>query len=271
MESSKDADSGQVSDSAAEIYDRFFVPALFGAWARPLCRAVDLQAGQRVLDLACGTGATTRAALAAVGPGGAVTGLDRNAGMLEVARARAPTIDWVEGRAETLPFPDAAFDAAICQFGLMFFEDRPAALREMTRVVRPGGGLALTVWDRVETSPGYARMIALLGRLFGARVAKALLAPYLLGDLADLRALQAQVGWQDARIETQDRQARFPSIRDWVTLDVRGWTLSDMIDEAQFALLVESAERELADLAGPDGAVVFPAPAHIVSRTRPLD
>jgi len=261
------ASTGQVTANAAEIYDAFFVPALFGEWAGPLCATAQLAAGNRVLDIACGTGATTRAAQAIVGLEPLVTGLDCNAGMLRVARMRAPNISWVDGRAEALPFADASFDAALCQFGLMFFEDKVAALREMTRVVRPGGRIALSVWDDVRNSPGYARMIALLERLFGTEVADALRAPFVLGCQPVLRRLLDKAGLADAAVETRTGSARFPSMFDWVRMDVRGWTLTDMIDDDQFDVLVRAAERELSGFVGPDGRVAFASPAHIASFT----
>lgn len=270
MNMAKDAAAtGQVSTSAAEIYDEFFVPALFGEWAGPLCAAAGLVAGDQVLDVACGTGATTRVARSEVGTGGSVKGLDRNEGMLKVARSRAPDLSWVEGRAEALPFPDAAFDAVLCQFGLMFFDDRAAALREMSRVVRPSGKAVVSVWDTAETSPGYARMIALIDRLFGSDAANALRAPFVLGEKDALRSVLRDGGWEDATVTTEIGTARFASIFEWVRMDVRGWTLADMIDDEQFSALVAAAERELAVFAGPDGSVAFPAPAHIITWTRP--
>ncbi|MBV7379153.1 methyltransferase domain-containing protein [Maritimibacter dapengensis] len=261
----RDAKAGQVSGSAAEIYDAFFVPALFGAWAGQLCDAAGVSSGEKVLDVACGTGATAREALAQVGARGHVTGLDRNDGMLAVAAARTPDVDWVEGMAEDLPFEDACFDRVLCQFGLMFFDDRAAALREMRRVLRPGGRLGLSVWDRAEASPGYARMIGLIGDMFGAEAADALRAPFVLGDRDALRRVLADGRLGDARVETVAGEARFSSIREWVRMDVRGWTLSDLIDDAGFEALVAAAEGACADFVGDGGVVRFAAPAHLVT------
>jgi ubiquinone/menaquinone biosynthesis C-methylase UbiE len=128
-----DAAPATVADrSPADVYDEQFVPALFAPWGPVLCDAARIAPGQRVLDVACGTGALTVAAAARVGPGGAVIGLDANPQMLAVARRKHPAgIEWIDGRAEALPFPDASFDAVASQFGLMFFDDRAAALREM--------------------------------------------------------------------------------------------------------------------------------------------
>ena len=107
-----DAATGQVIRSAADVYEEFFVPALFQEWATRMANAAQLASGQKVLDVACGTGVLAREAAARVAPGGAVTGLDRNEAMLTVARRRAPALEWRLARAESLPFADAAFDAS---------------------------------------------------------------------------------------------------------------------------------------------------------------
>lgn len=258
------AAAGQVSGSAAEIYDQFFVPALFGEWASPLCDTADIRSGHAVLDIACGTGATTREAAARVNPAGRITGLDRNDGMLAVARARAPEIEWIEGLAEELPFADGSFDAVLCQFGLMFFDDRAQALRQMRRVVRPGGKIAVTVWDDAATSPGYDGMISLIDEMFGEAAANALRAPFVLGNKQAVTSVLDEGGLTGATVTTRQGTARFPSIREWVRTDVRGWTLADFIDDAGYEALVEAAEDKLGHFAGDDGSVAFAAPAHIV-------
>lgn len=258
------ATTGQVSKPAAEIYDEFFVPALFGEWAGHLCDAARIGLGHHVLDVACGTGATTREAALRVGLGGRVVGLDRNEGMLAVAAARSPEIDWVEGLAEEPAYPDESFDAVLCQFGLMFFDDRAKALREMKRLVRPNGRVALTVWDDVANSPGYAGMIGLIDTLFGRGAADALRAPFVLGDKRKLQSLLDDAGLSGVTVTTMTGNARFASIREWVRMDVRGWTLADFIDDEGFEALVSLAEKELAQFAGSGGKVCFPAPAHVV-------
>jgi SAM-dependent methyltransferase len=225
--------------------------------------------GESVLDVACGTGALACEAARRVRPGGTVTGLDRNEGMLAVARRKARDIEWRIGPAESLPFADATFDAVVCQFGLMFFEDRVAALREMWRALRPGGRLAVAVWDALESSPGYASMTALLQRLFGEHVANALRAPFVLGDPEELRSLCARAGIPRVEIRTPGGTARFPSVEAWVRTDVRGWTLADLIDEAQYRVLLREADRELAGYVQEDGTVKFPCPAHVVTAAKP--
>jgi SAM-dependent methyltransferase len=260
---------GQVSRSAADVYEDFFVPALFREWAPRVAEAGGISAGQHVLDVACGTGVLAREAALRVGPSGAVAGLDRNQGMLAVARRVAPAIEWREGMAESLPFPDEKFDAVVSQFGLMFFEDRVAALMEMMRVLRPGGQLAIAVWDALDRTPGYAAMTALLRRLFGEEIADVLRAPFSLGDTDLLVSLAAMSALAESHIKREFGKARFPSITDWVRTDVKGWTLAELVDEDQYHVLLQEAERELATFVQSDGSVEFDAPALIMTACKP--
>lgn len=263
------ADRGQVSDAAAVVYETLLVPALFAEWASPLCDAAHVGPGMEVLDVACGTGVAAREAHRLVEPGGAVTGLDLNEGMLAVARNAAPRIGWRTGAAEMLPLTDATFDAVICQFGLMFFDDRAAALREMARVLRPGGRAAVAVWHTAEDSPGWSGMIRLLDRLIGRAAGDALRAPFALGRREDLGRVLEAGGWSDATVTSRKGMARFPSMADWVRINVRGWTFSDMVDDGQETALVDAAQHELAALIRPDGSVLFEHGAYIATLAKP--
>ncbi len=258
-------DTGQLTGSAAEVYEEFFVPALFGEWAPRLCDALGVGKDTRVLDVACGTGSFAREALRC---GATVTGVDRNPGMLAVARRMDGVIDWREGLAEQLPFEDGSFQAVGSQFGLMFFEDRAKALAEMWRVTRPRGAMGVIVWDALERTPGYRAMVGLLQHLFGDDIANGLRAPFVLGDPGEVRELFEAAGIPDARIETIIGEARFPSIADWVRTDVKGWTLADAIDDAQYARLQKEAQKELAGFVKRDGSVRFDSPAHIVTAVK---
>jgi SAM-dependent methyltransferase len=219
--------------------------------------------------VACGTGVAAREAARRVGSQGSVIGLDRNPDMLAVAARAAPDIDWRLGLAEDLPFDDATFDVVISQFGLMFFDDRVAALKDMMRVLKPNGRLVVAVWDRLERSPGYAAVTALLERLFDDRIADAMRAPFVLGETDELRSLFASAGIEDARISSQDGTARFPSIEAWVHTDVKGWTLADLIDDEQYERLQAESLRALAPFRQDDGTVAFAAPAHLVTAVKP--
>ena len=261
-------EQGQVIQSAAEVYEQFFLPALFQQWAAPVVAAAKIDAGQRVLDVACGTGVVARLAAEQVGAAGQVVGLDVNTGMLAVARQTAAQIEWREGQAEALPFADDSFDAVVSQFGLMFFMDRILAIQEMMRVLRPGGTLAVAVWDSLDNTPGYAAVVVLLQRLFGEEAADGLRMPYVLGETAVLHQLFSQAGYPQIALDTYLGKARFPSIESWMYTDIKGWTLADMIDDAQFAELLTEAAVELRPFLNADGTISFTAPAHIVTLTK---
>ena len=265
----EESERGQINRSATEIYDEFFVPALFAEWADRVLMAAAIVPGERVLDVACGTGALTRAVAARLGSSGSVIGLDVNDGMLAVARRKAPGLDWRQGRAEALPFEGESFDAVVSQFGLMFFEDRRAALREMVRVLRRGGRLAVAVWDALDRAPGYAALTGLLRRLFGDRAADALRAPFALGDPSALRSLFETADISSTALTTHKGTARFPSIKAWMYTEIKGWALAEMIDDARFERLLAEAEKVLRPFLTADGTVAFEAPAHIVTATKP--
>ena len=173
-----DTDRGQVSASAAEVYDAFFVPALFDQWTDVVLDVADVRSGHRVLDVGCGTGVLARAAHARVGAHGHVAGVDPNDGMLTIARQAGPDIEWQTGLAEQLPYPDHSFDRTVSQFALMYFTDPEGALSEICRVTRPEGQVALAVWDRLDNNRGYARLATLVEELFGSDAADAIRVPF---------------------------------------------------------------------------------------------
>lgn len=258
-------DTGQVAASAADIYDSFFVPALFSEWPVRVLKAAGVGAGHDVLDVACGTGVLARAAFDQVGPSGSVTGIDINDGMLAVARKHAAAVTWQTGDAGALPFSDGSFDRVVSQFGLMFFPDRPRALQEMRRVTRAGGRVAVAVWGTLASTPGYAAMAGLLNDLFGADVANSIEAPYCLGDRDALASVLVEAGIPDARIDTFVGRAQFASLDAWLYTDIRGWTLASVIDDADYARLAAAAPDALSAFVQADGSVRFDAPAHIAS------
>ena len=180
-EPSTDAAAGQVSTAAAEVYEQFFVPALFRQFAEPMLDVVAAGDGDRLLDVGAGTGVVGRAALKRVGGRGSVVAVDPNEGMLTVAERLAPAMDTRRGVAEQLPVDRAEMNCVTCQFALMFFSDRRRAVEEMRRVLRPGGRVAVATWASVGDSPGYAAMVELLEEEIGDWAADALRAPFCLG------------------------------------------------------------------------------------------
>lgn len=263
-----EASTGQVNTDAARVYDEFFLTALFEQWPPHVVVRSGMGRGEHVLDVACGTGVLARAAADAVGSEGRVVGVDINDGMLAVAAQNAPQIDWRRAPAESLPFATASFDRVVSQFGLMFFEDPVAAVTEMLRVLRPGGRLVVAVWSSLNETPGYAAMVQLLERLFGAEVSGALEAPFSLGDSERLREICLQAGAVEPSVETVPGTCVFPSLDRWVQTDVKGWTLADLIDDEQLEQLRREAPSALASYVRSDGKVEFEAPAKLVVATK---
>lgn len=252
---------------AAEAYEALFVRALFAEWAPRMADAVGVEEGERVLDVGSGTGVLAREVATRIGGDGMVVGVDPNPGMLAVAQSITPAVEWREGVAESLPFPDESFDAAVSQFSLMFFRDQSRAVREMLRVLRPGGRMAVVVWDRLANNPGYGTLVALLDRTAGQPAADGLRGPFALGDRDSLATLFDGAGLRAAEISTHSGTARFPSIRAMVEADLRGWlpVVGVVLPEDLIREILEEAEEALKPYVTSEEAVAFPTSAHIVT------
>lgn len=196
----------------AEGYERYMVPVLFAPFASRLLDTASPRTGDRILDLACGTGIVARHAASRLGSGAEITGIDRSAQMLSVARDTAAQqrlrIDWREGRAEALPLAESAFDLVLCQFGLMFFDDRPAAVREMRRVVTDGGRAFILVWQDLSQHPFYETLHRVIERRVGI---SALQDIFSLGDVGVLRAMFTSAGFDRVEVTPWSMRARFPA------------------------------------------------------------
>jgi SAM-dependent methyltransferase len=208
-----------VPGGGAEIYETVFVPAMMGEWASRAIALASPQAGERILDVAAGTGALTRLAAKSVGPNGRVVGLDLNSDMLDVARtsgseATAAPIEWREGDASALPFDDESFDVAFCAFGLMFFPDRVGALTEMRRVLRPEGRLTLMVWGAMSKCPGQMAMKESWTRHFGPDAAGLFDRQHSLGDPAGVSSLVDAAGFKQTKVNAAMGSVRLPSPED---------------------------------------------------------
>lgn len=238
----------QFVGNVPENYERHLVPSIFAPWAQDLIEAAALRPGERVLDIACGTGIVARTAARTVGSGATVVGLDLSAPMLAVARAAAEaeglSVEWREGSAVTLPLADATFDVSFCQQGLQFFSDRAAALSEAYRILTPGGRLVLSVWRGIENSRGFAVLVDALTRHI-SREAGALMTsgPFGLSNTDELYALIAGAGFSDITIRPVVKALRFPSSNEFVLHYTAGSALASLVaaanDGARSALLAE--------------------------------
>ena len=267
----------QVAGNAADVYERALVPAIFAPWAPLVVALAEPKPGERVLDVACGTGVVARLASQRVGRTGGVVGLDLNPGMLAVAAASAAgpaatgaPIVWREGSAVAMPLADGSFDVVCCQLGLQFFADRSAALAEMHRVLVPGGRLGLMVWRSIEHSPGFGIFAGALARHVSGEAAEIIRAPFALGDAEQLRKLIGAASFRDVVVRPVAGTVRFPSAARFVQDQVAGSPLAGHVakvsDEARAVLA-----REIEEGLGPylDGAAVaFPIEAHLASARR---
>jgi ubiquinone/menaquinone biosynthesis C-methylase UbiE len=261
----------------AQMYEHYFVPAMFLPWTTLLLRHAALQSRERVLDVACGTGIVARRAAPLVGADGQVVALDLNTAMLGVARALpAPsgaTIDWQEGNAMALPFAEGAFDVVLCQHGLPFVPDRAGAVREMRRVLLPGGRALVMVLQSLGRHPVFEALMESVARHLSLPVS-AVMIPFALCDADELQALFTAAGFAKVEILPESTMVRFPEPERFVPLAV----ISSAAAVPAFAQLEAPARAALVESVRGDveptlrryrdaDVVTFPMFAHLAVAT----
>ncbi|MCC5907654.1 MAG: methyltransferase domain-containing protein [Balneolaceae bacterium] len=257
--------------NTATNYEKLMVPALFVSWAERVLDEAGVEPGDRILDVACGTGIVARIAIKRTGSNGtSVTGLDPNPGMLAVAESKMSTTEWKEGVAEEIPFEDESFDVVVSQFGLMFFQDKSEALREMVRVLAPGGRLVVAVFDSLDNNPGYRAMTEIFAQVAGEEVADALRGPFSLGDTEKLKELCSKSGLSSAKVTTHSGKASFPDVLTMVLADVKGWfPLAGIhLTDEQIEEIVQQLESDLQEYISSDERLEFPMPAHFIKASK---
>jgi len=256
---------------AGRAYEALFVAAIFQPWTRHLVDGAHVKKGLHVLDVACGTGVLARHALSVSGTSGRVVGVDPAPGMIAAAREIEPAIDWILGSAEELRFGDAVFDCTVSQFGMMFFSDRHVAASEMFRVTKPGGSLAVAVWNSIENNPAYGAIISVLDEEVSVAAGDALRLPYSLGDSEEVTGIFKRVGFTDITVETKTELATFPGSRTMVEAELRGWLpLFDIhLTEKKIADVLVKSDSKLSKYAAKSGEAVFPVSAHVLTAHKP--
>ncbi|HET8648583.1 MAG TPA: class I SAM-dependent methyltransferase, partial [Gemmatimonadales bacterium] len=205
------------------IYEQELVPPLFQPWGEPLLDAAAVGPGDRVLDLACGTGIVARLARKRVGSGGKVVGVDVNAPMLAVAREAGPEVEWREGNAMSLPLADdEVFDVVTCQQGLQFFPDRDAAAREMFRALTPNGRLAVSTWRTDEEFPFLRELRRIAERRLGPITDRR----HVFGEAGPIEQLLRGAGFHDVHSSQTTRTVHFADGATFVRLNA--WALVGM-------------------------------------------
>src|SRR4051794_32565409 len=193
--------------SIPENYDRYMVPLIFEPFAADLARRAASLSPGAVLEVAAGTGVVTRALAPKLSPGASYVVTDLNQPMLDYAasqQAADSRVQWRQADALALPFEDAAFDLVCCQFGAMFFPDRPAGYREARRVLTPGGRFLFNVWDRIEENVFADDVTNALASIFPGDPPRFLArTPHGYHDTALIRRDLEGAGFSRVRIETR--------------------------------------------------------------------
>jgi ubiquinone/menaquinone biosynthesis C-methylase UbiE len=258
----------QLGDNAARIYEEQKVPSMFRSLAEATLRQVEVPEGAHVTDIACGIGIVGRLIVEKVGKSGSVTGVDLNAGMIEVAKRSQPSgVKWHQEDVTALPFPDASFEMAFCQQGLQFFPDKVAALSEVRRVLKPDGTLILTVWSAVPALG--AAMPEGLGRYVSSEAAKSALGPFMFNDLEIIKALFIESGFPDIETETLVVERIIGPARESIPLELGGGGFADDIeklDSATKAALIDGIGEALKDYRKDDGFSI-PQSTHLIRAT----
>lgn len=243
------------------IYERVLVGPMFRPWGELLLDRLRPASGERLLDVACGTGIVARLARARVGASGAVVGVDLSPDMLAVATAAAPDIEWRAGSALDLPLGDGErFDVATCQQGFQFFADRAAAAGQLRRATAPGGRIGVSTWRSVAEHPTFAALQAVAERHLGPIVDQR----HTFGDGAELAALLAAAGFEDVDVTTVTQRHRFDDGAMFVRLNgmalvgmsAAGKTMTDEERKAAATAIAADSASVLAAMSDGPAAVL---------------
>jgi ubiquinone/menaquinone biosynthesis C-methylase UbiE len=240
-------DARDYGGTGPQNYQKYFVPAIGAPLADELIRTASLRPQDRVLDVACGTGVVTRLAAKCVQGGGRADGLDVNPGMLAVARTISAdsAIDWYETSAEAMPLPDGSYDVALCQMGLQFMPGKVQALREIRRILAPGGR---ALFNLSGPKPAvFAIMADALSRHIDPRCADFVEVVFSLHDAGELGGLMADAGFENVEIQTETQTLKLPAPRDFLWQYVHSTPLAGLVNEAspqsRDALTADVVER----------------------------
>lgn len=260
----------QLHRGSSEAYHQYIGKTIVSPWTEDLIEAADVRRGHRVLDVACGTGLVAREAARRVGEAGSVAGLDMNSGMLDVARSIGELpIEWEQGDVAEIPFEDSEFDVVLCQQGLQFFADKAGALKEMNRVLKPGGRMALNLFRSIDHCPWHRAVADALERHVSPEVAAVIRGSFSLGDSNEIRGLILGAGFRDVHIRIESKLIRHPSIAEFLPGYLASTPVADLLtdpDEKMLDLVqyVSDSLRQHVD----DDGLAAPVQCHVVTARR---
>jgi ubiquinone/menaquinone biosynthesis C-methylase UbiE len=259
-----------LSKDAAQRYERCVAHYILGPWAPLLVETAGIVSGERVLDVACGTGVVARIAAERAGITGKVVGLDLNPGMIAVAQTLPPPagakIEWLTRSALDLGLEDGSFDAVLCQQGLQFFPDKLTALRAMRRVLRRDGRLALSVWS----STGYYNSAVgrALEQFVGRETAHRFCASRQAPTKEELLQLVNDAGFADGEIHLAHLNVRLPRIDQFALEHLAATPVASVIaaaDAETRAMIGAIVMHQLERYADTAGAVIYPEETYVLT------
>jgi len=242
----------EITDGLVRAHEQYLVPAIYSQWASRVADIAEIEVGQEVLDVACGTGSLARAAQFETGLKGKVTGLDLSEKMLEAARRSSQLIDWKLGDAAAMPFENDRFDRVMCQFSFMFINNRVATIKEMIRVCKPDGMVILAIWGPLAPSSAYDDLIRIIREVSGDHAAKKLALPWDLGKPGVMDSLLISSGVNEYECHERVGLAKYPSIRALLEAHLHLAGEFDKLDEGAFQALLNTAEINLHKHLSPD-------------------
>jgi ubiquinone/menaquinone biosynthesis C-methylase UbiE len=255
--------------SIPENYDRYMVPLIFESYARDMAVRAAALSPKAVLETAAGSGVVTRALAPLLSPDARYTVTDLNQPMLDYAarQGRDERLLWRTANAQALPFEDAAFDLVCCQFGVMFFPDRPSAYREAHRVLRPDGAFLFSAWDRIEENVFADDVTNALAGFFPDDPPRFMArTPHGYHDVALIRSDLAKAGFSNVTIETRAEHSRAPSPRYVAVAYCQGTPLRTEIEARgpdRLEAATDYAAAAIADKHG-SGEVAAKIQAHVI-------
>jgi ubiquinone/menaquinone biosynthesis C-methylase UbiE len=260
--------------SIPDAYDSYLGPLLFHPFADDLAARVAVAPGLRVLEIACGTGILTERLLKRLGGQGAIVATDLNEAMFANAQRRGiagPGLEWRQADGANLPFDDSSFDAVVCQFGLMFFPDKAAGVREAYRVLKPGGSYLFNVWDAMDANPAPKIAYEASVEYFPENPPQFMRVPFSLHDPEPVRAWLAEAGFQDIEQLTLSKEGVSPSAAQAAIGLVEGSPLYTEIMNRRPEALADIKATVASNVAARlgDHPVRCPLRAHIFSARRP--
>ena len=252
-----------IGDETVIMHEQYLVPAIYAQWAGRVAEIAEIDVGQHVLDVACGTGTLARAIQMETGLSGKVIGLDNNEKMLASAQAHSRGIEWQLGDATAMPFEKNRFDRVMCQFALMFIGNRVSVIKEMLRVCKPDGLVVLATWGSLHQGGAYDVLIKMVRKYLGSRAALNLSSPWALGKPGVMDALLLTSGVNEYECHQRVGQASYPSIRAFIEAHLRLAGEYGDLSEQSLEEIYNAANMELRPFLSTGGKLVAQLNANI--------